>query len=429
MVNKWTMAIILVIFVLVLPASTCWAGGQEEASTTQKVVTFWFPGGAGQEEHFRSVGRDFEEKYPDVRIEITALPPDPNDIDAKLNAGKLSGTFPDVFSSYLGLVGTRGAKGDFEVLDNYINQWEEKDDILESALDLGRYKGDAVAIGFFPAPKLVPYRKDFFSESGIDPETPPVSWEQMAEYARKLTVRDASGRVTRAGMDIPSSTPATVFIEPWMRSNGSMVIDEINLKPSWTDQGAVEALEFITNLYNENVSIPHNLQKWMEHPFSMKKGAIGFLLASVLTNMFADDPGIKEKIGYIPVMGRKKKVSFCGYRLFTIGADSKVKEEAWDFITFMMSEEQMWKRYEDLKITPVRKSMQDRFIKDDPLFNESQMEYIKYGKGKAITPWLGIANKYLSKAYEEAINGMKTPEQALRDAESGLLDEIKKFDF
>jgi ABC-type glycerol-3-phosphate transport system substrate-binding protein len=418
-----------VFFILLVALS--WGGGQKEAATEVKTVTFWFPGGAGQEEYFNNVGKEFEVTAPNIKVEPTVLPPDSKDIDSKLNAAKLAGTFPDVFSAYLVFMGTRGALGDFEVLDPYIAQWPDKNDILQSAVDLGKYKGETVGLGFFPAPKLVPYRKDFFRESGLDPEEPqkaPTTWEELSNWGRKLTVRDPSGNVTRAGLDIPSSTPATVFIEPWMRQNGSMVIDEINLKPSWTDPGAVEALQFVADLYNENISIPHNLQQWMEHPFSKGNGAIGFLLASVLVNMYNNDPALKEEIGYIPVPERKEKVSFCGYRMFTIGADSEVKEESWEFIKFMMTDEQMWKRYQELKITPVRKSLQERFIQDDPAFNKSQIEYIQYGKGKAVTPWTTIANKYLSQAYEEALNRRKTARQALIDAEAGLLEELEKFE-
>jgi ABC-type glycerol-3-phosphate transport system substrate-binding protein len=249
------------VFLLMLIALS-WGGGQTEAAVEVTTVTFWFPGGAGQEEYFNNVGKEFEAATPSIKIDPTVLPPDSKDIDSKLNAAKLAGTFPDVFSAYLVFMGTRGARGDFEILDPYINQWPDKSDILESALDLGKYKGDIVGLGFFPAPKLVPYRKDFFREAGLDPEGPkkePTTWEELASWGRKLTVRDASGNVTRAGLDIPSSTPATVFIEPWMRQNGSKVIDEINLEPSWTDAGAVEALQFVADLWNENISIPHNL--------------------------------------------------------------------------------------------------------------------------------------------------------------------------
>jgi hypothetical protein len=33
---------------------------------------------------------------------------------------------------------------------------------------------------------------------------------------------------------------------------------------------------------------------------------------------------------------------------------------------------------------------------------------VKYGKGKSITPWTGIANRYIEKAYQEALNGKKS---------------------
>jgi len=417
---------VVITVAIVFSVSFLWVGGPASAKTT---VTFWFPGGAAQEAYFQNAAERFEAKNPDIGIEISVVPPDPRDIDARLNAAKLSNTFPDVFSAYLVFMGTRGALGDFAPLDDYIAKWDGKDDILESALAMGLYQGKMIGLGFFPAPKLMPYRKDFFAAAGLDPERPPQNWEELAEYARKLVVRDKAGNVIRAGIDIPSQTPATVFIEPFMRSNGSLVIDEEKLEPSWTDEGAIEALKYIVNLWQQNLSIPHNLQKWLEHPFSKGIGSIGFLLATVLVKMFEEDPEFKEKVGYIPPMGPIRKVTFCGYRLFTIGAESKAKDEAWRFMRFMMEKEEMWKRYEALRIPPVRSSMQDRFIKEDPEFNRAIVETIKYGKGKAVTPWTGIANKYLSQAYEEALNGVKSPRQALMDADKGLRAELKRFGY
>ena len=95
----------------------------------------------------------------------------------------------------------------------------------------------------------------------------------------------------------------------------------------------------------------------------------------------------------------------------------------------MMAKDEMWKRYEALRIPPVRKSMQEQFIKEDPELNQAIMDTITYGKGKAVTPWAGIANKYLSQAYEEALNGVKSPEDALIDADKGLRAELKRMGF
>ena len=49
------------------------------------------------------------------------------------------------------------------------------------------------------------YNKEAFKEAGLDPNRPPANWKEMAEYAQKLTKRDASGNVTQWGVQIPSS--------------------------------------------------------------------------------------------------------------------------------------------------------------------------------------------------------------------------------
>ena len=71
--------------------------------------------------------------------------------------------------------------------------------------------------------------------------------------------------------------------------------------------------------------------------------------------------------------------------------------------------------------------MQEQFINEDPELNKAIMDTINYGKGKAVTPWTSIANKYLSQAYEEALNGVKSPRDALVDADKGLRAELKRI--
>lgn len=43
------------------------------------------------------------------------------------------------------------------------------------------------------------YRRDFFKDAGLDPDTPPKTWAEVTEMGKKLMQRDANGNVTRAG--------------------------------------------------------------------------------------------------------------------------------------------------------------------------------------------------------------------------------------
>ena len=49
------------------------------------------------------------------------------------------------------------------------------------------------------------WNKELFKEAGLDPNHAPENWDQMLEYAKKLTRHDASGNTTQWGVQIPSS--------------------------------------------------------------------------------------------------------------------------------------------------------------------------------------------------------------------------------
>jgi multiple sugar transport system substrate-binding protein len=43
------------------------------------------------------------------------------------------------------------------------------------------------------------WNKDMFEAAGLDPETPPATMEELAEFADKMTVRDSNGKLTQLG--------------------------------------------------------------------------------------------------------------------------------------------------------------------------------------------------------------------------------------
>jgi ABC-type glycerol-3-phosphate transport system substrate-binding protein len=418
----------------VLAGCSSGSGGNAAKSDTPKsnasskepvTISFWFPGAdQTNDNYFINAAKEFEKLNPNIKVETTVLPANSADVDTKLNAAKLSGNYPDVFSAYLIYMGTRGSKNEFAPLDDYINKWEGKTDMFESALGMGKLKDETIGLGFYAAPEILVYRKDFFQEAGLDPQKPPTNWDELAQYAEKLTKRDASGNVTRAGFDIPL-TNASVFFEPFMRQNGAVIVDEQKEVPVFSDPKSVEAFKFLADLAAKKVSIPYDYQKKDQIPFVNGKSAMSYLQPTQILSLQKNNPDLKDKLGFAPVLKKEKQVDFSGYRLFTIGSTSKHKDEAWEFIQFMMSKDEMWRRYQELKIPVVRKSLEEQFTKADPTFNSVLLDYIKNGKGKPIVPWASLYDKYVQLAYEETMTGKKPADQALRDAQTALEQEIK----
>jgi ABC-type glycerol-3-phosphate transport system substrate-binding protein len=93
-----------------------------------------------------------------------------------------------------------------------------------------------------------------------------------------------------------------------------------------------------------------------------------------------------------------------------------------------MSPEELWTRFELLGLAPARRSQMDRYRAElDDLYRPI-LEYYENGKGVPISPWLNVMRRHVNEAYQAALAREKTAEQALKDAEVVVLEELKKFD-
>ncbi len=391
--------------------------------TQQKVLKFWMRGSGPNEALTRSVASDiaaFEAQNPDIKVEIDYIPY--ADVEAKWNTAFAGGTAPDLFEVGIINIASRANLEQFAPLDDFINGWAGKDDIIDNIYKLGSYKDKVYGMGYMPAPNVFAYRKDYFEAAGLDPNTPPKNWEELMEYSQKLAVIE-NGKVVRGGFDVPKQN-GSFWLEIFGHQNGSAVVDETNEMPVFDEPAAVEALEFVKEL--SHYSIPYDAQKAETVPFRLGQSAMTYIAPDSIGEMIKNDPSLEGKIGVASNVPGKQPSTFNGLRLFSIASTSKQKDEAWKLIEFFLSKERAELRMKELMVPVVNKSLSDRFVEMDPEMNAAIMEAVQIGAGRPKVTWSPLFEKYSNQGYEEALFGVKPVEQALKDAVADLKKEIGK---
>jgi sn-glycerol 3-phosphate transport system substrate-binding protein len=88
------------------------------------------------------------------------------------------------------------------------------------------------------------WNKEAFKEAGLDPNRAPATWNEMVEYARKLTKRDGSGNVSQWGVQVPSSGFPYWLFQGFTTQNDVVLMNEAGTQVFYDKPAVVEALQF-----------------------------------------------------------------------------------------------------------------------------------------------------------------------------------------
>lgn len=392
------------------------------ASGGSKTLTFWRAGtDPAENAYWKRVIGEFETKHPGVKIAYSEVPFG-SDMETKLNAAYASGTSPDVLSYTLASLAQRANLGQYEPLDAYTSKWADKSDMLESVVDTGTYKGKLYGIGFIPDPRVLLWRKDLFKAAGLDPEKPPANWDELTQYAEKLTKKDGA-TTTMAGFGIPTATGWTLW-QSFVLQNGGKIIDPETNTPLFDSPESIEATQYLIDMVKKGITIPNDSTKSNENLFPNGKAAIAYDSPAAFTNLQKDHPELSGQIGVSGPISRKMKSTFAGMRLLFMSSQSKQKDLAFEFMQTVMAKEETWARYKELGTPVVRKSLKDDYIKENPVMNGAIFDAVTYGQGAAKVTYSGKMYEFISLNLEEAYYGKKTGEQAMKDAAAQLTKEL-----
>jgi ABC-type glycerol-3-phosphate transport system substrate-binding protein len=338
-------------------------------------------------------------------------------MDTKLTNLFTGNAGPDIIGHGILSIASRVEAGHYVPLTQQYEKWEGKDDIFPQLVDLGTYKGEIYGIAYSPAPYVFAYRIDMLKEAGFD--RPPQTWEELAEYARALTVTE-NGRITRAGFAFPTAAGNLVEYDVFAYGNGGGFVGE-NSEPTLNTPENLEALTFLADLINE-VSIPYNSNE--TNPFMTGNAAMTLIDNIKLSPMFAMEE-YKDKIGIAlpPSNEGKRQMTFSGSRLLFIGKDCKNQKAAFDFIEFAVSKAVVQKRAEDLNVPVVLSSLHEEFSKADP-YNGVRTDCVANGIGMPIVTWSSIFQRVRNELVQRVLNG-EDPAAVLADAQQKIELEIQ----
>ncbi len=356
--QRGLVAVVALLLAACAPASAPAAGTASQApaqssatasAAAEKVtLTYWTHTFGAMNDLNKKLIADFEKQNPNVTIDYSVVPND--QFFTKMLTAMSTGTGPDVFNMSSTFISSYLASNVVAPVDPSAFGAKSQADLengwTKGAFDLVTSDGKVYGIPNEYDVSAMALNKALFQAAGLDPNSPPKTWDDVIKYSRAL-VKTQNGQITQRGFDF--------YYLPnfyWL--------DFGNLSLQWgghllTPDGKASAINS-----PENAAA---LQWWRDFVFQHKLGGPQYSLKDA-TNpvsdftsgkvaMFIVYPWAVSAIKQSPVWKDTAIVPLpqhdpahptshlYGY-YWMVGKASKHQAEAWKFVNFLSSHPDQW---------------------------------------------------------------------------------------
>ncbi len=414
------------------PAAAPAGGEAASASGAPTTIRYWYYESPERIELGKQQEAEFEAAHPDIQIEASTAPDavDNEMLVAFIKAGTNSHVHQSVnmedtwyFSRDL-LLPLQDLPGFDEVMGK-----------MNPKLNYTWKDGNVYSISWYSGPRVIFYNGQRVREAGLDPENPPETYSEFLTWAEALTDD------THWFINLWTQ-------EEWWRwqfmgypfyiaaTGSNQLVSEDGTKAVFNTPQALQSYQLIDTLFAEGYNLTETIEG---NPFLSGQVAATLGGADMLGTVKREAPADFELIvGPIPKPDDSTVEGFPTYnfvRNFALmreqalqGAEAdKVNLAAWEFMKFLLSEEQL---AADFAVTGDLPPVKD--LLTNPLYSDvlkdlpSGEKYASFADDSYIydmnttlgSEIMGI----MTKSYVDVIFDAKSPEQALADAEAEVND-------
>ncbi len=438
-----TRGVVLAVSLSVLAAGLLFAGGTKESSTSgPATVTFWTSHTPPDSDTLKAMVDTWNKANPDIQAQFVQVPGSETDV-AKLMTAVRGGTGPDVYFLDRFTTAQRAASG---VLEDLTPMIQKTDPNLASryvgyAWGETQLKGKTYALPFDTDSRVLYYNKDMIKAAGydpaiMDPKNGPLTLDQVADMARKLTKTDANGAYTQVGFIPYDTTYSQGWHYTWGFDFGGKFADLAAGKVTPTDAGIVKAFQFLKDwaaamgpqkvqTFISTYAPPNNPPQ--QHPFLIGKVAMMVSGDWVLNSIRQYAPNLQYGVTYIPVPNKGDKPStWAGGWSLVIPTGSKHPAEAFKFMSWMCGPEGQKMYTTGTLHLPTWKALLD----DNSLFDAQHMFFKQLLSVAYSRPALPVGALYwdaLTQALNAVTLNQADPQTALQQVADQVNPQLQPF--
>ncbi len=266
------------------------------------------------------------------------------------------------------------------------------------------------------------WNKELFKEAGLDPNKAPANWNEMLEYAKKLTKRDAQGNVTQWGVQVPSSGFPYWLFQGFTTANGIELMNAAGTETYYDKPAVIDALQYWVDLSTKHKVHPPGIVEWGTTPrdFFERKVAMMWTTTGNLTNV-KTNAKFDFGVGMLPANKRPGSPTGGGNFYIFKKSTPEQQQAALTFIRWATSPERaaQWgidtgyvATRADAWNTPVMK----KYVEGFPAAAVARDQLV-HSVAELSTHENQRVTKALNDGLQAALTGAKTPEQAMKDSQ------------
>lgn len=394
------------------------------AASVELSTWAWLPGTVNGN-IFASYIEGFHAQYPGIRVKV-----EKGSKEQELVVAFAAGAAPDLVQGIGPWATALGERGILLPLDAYIDgpNGLKRDDFVDDLWAFSRINGKTYQLAADGNERALFVAADVAANSGIDTRQPLRNWNDLLDWARKMTLR-SSDKVQRWGFDMHQENGGNRW--HWIWLNEGEILSPDRSQAMLDHPNTIAALRFASDMVNSYGVSPGPGVQSGSSKSNFSNGVYGMMITASTFVPTLEAAG-KELITIPGPPGPGKQ----GYRFsgatsstMSIVRSSRHAEEAWTFIRYLMYENGVQFANDRGGIPYLKRGLRsDRFSRQPwQAFAESIMTYgprNAYAAGVSESDWL----PQFQAAWDSAIRGEAGAETVLKQAQESInarLAELK----
>ncbi|MFD0693795.1 ABC transporter substrate-binding protein [Paenibacillus sp. GCM10027628] len=389
-------------------------------------------GTADQVKDTQTILNVFMQKNPNIKVNLVYK--DWGSYWTWITTQAASKDLPDVYKMSFAYVDKYAKLGAMKPLDDLIKSTNfNLGDFEQPLLDMHKSGGKQVSLPRDANTVVMYYNKDIFDKAKLKYPDKEMTWDQVVELAKKLTVDEKgntaadaafdSGHVKQWGILADPAGMADAVLEPQLWSNGARMVDDSNKLALETPE-AKQVLQFFQDLTTkQHVNPPASVVAGMggNQILAFGTGKIAMAFAGSWSAVDIKAANVKFD-SFLPPKFKEVKtvVQPAGYAL---SPNSKKEKAAWTLLSWLTGPEGQIEMAKLGNAIPANKKAGDTYLKfdqgfDKKIFLEAQSKAIPapWYEGKDRLLW-----EYIPQKLQLPLQGKGNVDAAIKEI-TGLMN-------